>query len=90
MITNNCNQIVRTLADATSLVDGGTPVAKACSAVGISRATYYRWKVRYSYLGVEQMELVRVLEDENSRLKKAVADLTTQVQVLQEALLGKY
>ena len=90
MSTHNCDQIVRKLSQAASLVEDGKPVALACSVLGISRATFYRWKVRYSHLGVEQMQLVRSLEDEKTKLKQTVADLTTQVQVLQEALRGKY
>jgi putative transposase len=90
MNTNNCDQIVRRLSQVTSLVENGKPVSQACAAVGISRATFYRWKSRYSQLGVDQMQIVRVLEDENANLKKTVSDLTTQVEVLQESLLGNY
>ena len=54
----------------------GTPVAEICRKAGISQATYFNWKKRYAGLMPSEMRRLRELEDENSRLKKIVADLT--------------
>ena len=54
----------------------GTPVAEVCRKAGISQATYFNWKKRYGGLLPDEMRRLKALEDENSRLKKIVADLT--------------
>jgi len=53
----------------------GTPVAEICRKAGISQATYFNWKKKYSGLMPSEMKKLRELEDENRRLKKIVADL---------------
>ncbi len=54
----------------------GTPVAEICRKAGISQATYFNWKKKYAGLLPTEMKRLKQLEDENSRLKKIVADLT--------------
>ncbi len=54
----------------------GTPVAEICRKAGISQATYFSWKKKYAGLLPTEMKRLKQLEDENSRLKKIVADLT--------------
>ncbi len=54
----------------------GTPVAEICRKAGISQATYFTWKKRYGGLPQDEMRRLKALEDENTRLKKFVADLT--------------
>ena len=54
----------------------GTPVAEICRKAGISPATYFNWKKKYAGLLPTEMKRLKQLEDENSRLKKIVADLT--------------
>lgn len=56
--------------------EGGMPVAEICRKAGISQATYFNWKKRYGGLLPDEMRRLKLLEDENSRLKKNVADLT--------------
>ena len=64
----------------------GTPVAEVCRKQGISEATYYRWKSKYGGLEVSEAKRLRALEEENRRLKKLVADLSLDKQMLQDVL----
>jgi len=57
-------------------VQGGTSVADACRELGISEATFYIWKRKYANLGGTEMRELRQLREENSKLKRLVADLT--------------
>jgi putative transposase len=74
---------------ALRLADGGTPVADVCRQLGVSEATYYTWKKKYAELGVSELRKMKVLEDENARLKRIVADLTLDKQILQEVVRKK-
>ena len=56
--------------------DDGVPVAGVCRKAGISQATYFNWKKKYAGLLPDEMRRLKQLEDENNRLKKTVADLT--------------
>lgn len=56
--------------------EDGTPVAEICRKAGISQATYFNWKKKYAGLLPTEMKRLKQLEDENARLKKIVADLT--------------
>jgi putative transposase len=69
--------------------DAGTPVADVCRSVGISEATFYVWKKKYASLGVSELRKLRQLEDENTRLKRLVADLTLDKHILQEVIKKK-
>jgi len=60
----------------------GTPVAEICRKAGISQATYFNWKKKYVGLLPTEMKRLKQLEDENSRLKKIVADLTLDREML--------
>ena len=62
--------------------DAGTPVADVCRQLGVSEATFYVWKKRYGNLGVSELRELRQLRDENTRLKRLVADLTLDNQAL--------
>lgn len=64
----------------------GTSVQEVCRKMGISEATFYNWKKKYGGLGVTELRRLRQLEDENSRLKQIVADLTLDKQMLQDVL----
>ncbi len=67
----------------------GTPVAEICRKAGISHATYFNWKKKYAGLLPTEMRRLRELEDENSRLKKIVADLTLDREMLQDIVRRK-
>lgn len=75
-------QIVVALKQAET----GVPVAKVCRKIGISEATFFNWKRKFSGLGTTELRRLRQLEDENSRLKQIVADLTLDKQMLQDVL----
>lgn len=70
--------------------ESGTPVAEICRKLGISQATYFRWKKMYGGLGVPEVRELRQLRDENRRLKQLVADLSLDRSILQEALRKKW
>ena len=53
-------------------VESGTPVVDACRQVGVSEATYYTWKMKFGDLGVTELKRLKMLEDENARLKRIV------------------
>ncbi len=65
-------------------------VREGCRAEGISDHTYYKWRKEYGGLSVDQAKELKKLKEENLRLKKAVADLTLDKLILNEALSGKY
>lgn len=67
----------------------GTPVAEVCRKAGISQATYFNWKKKYAGLLPTEMRRMRELEEENGRLKKIVADLTLDREMLQDIVRRK-
>jgi len=69
--------------------EAGTPVGDLCRQLGGSDATFYAWKKKYAHLGVSELRRLRQLEDENSRLKRLVADLSLDKHMLSEALRKK-
>ena len=64
----------------------GTPVAEICRKAGSSQATYFSWKKKYAGLLPDEMRRLKQLEDENARLKKIVADLTLDREMLQDVI----
>jgi putative transposase len=68
----------------------GTPISEVCRKMGISSATFYNWKKKYGGLGVSELRRLKSLEEENSRLKKLVADLSLDKQILQDVLQKKF
>ncbi|HEU4713303.1 MAG TPA: IS3 family transposase [Pyrinomonadaceae bacterium] len=76
------SQIVFALQQAES----GVTVAEVCRKLGISEATFYSWKKKYSGLGPVELRRLRQLEEENAQLKRIVADLTLDKQMLQDVL----
>ena len=70
--------------------EGETPVKAVCAKHNISDATFYKWRSKYGGMDVNEARRLRALEDENSRLKRAVADLTVQVQILKEVNSKKW
>ena len=67
----------------------GQPIADVCRQMGISEATYYVWKKKYSDMGILEIRELRQLRDENARLKQLVADLTLDRHILQEVIKKK-
>ncbi len=69
--------------------EGGTAVEDFCRSLGISQATFYIWKKKYGELSASEVRRLRQLEDENARLKRLVADLTLDKNILQEVIKKK-
>lgn len=77
------------IAFALRQAESGTPVTEVIRKMGISEATFYRWKKKYAGMGVAELRRLKQLEDENRRLKGLVADLTLDKQMLQDVLSKK-
>jgi putative transposase len=69
--------------------DEGVSVAEICRKAGISQATYFNWKKKYAGMLPPEMKKLKQLEDENTRLKKIVADLTLDREMLQDVIRRK-
>jgi transposase-like protein len=83
-------QIIRHLRQAEVLSSQGRNVPEICREIGITVNTYYRWRKEYGGMQVNQAKLLKELEREYSRLKRAVADLTLDNQILKEASEGNF
>ena len=69
--------------------EDGTPIAEVCRKAGISDATFYNWRKRYAGLMPSEMRRLRQLEEENTKLKRLVADLSLDKAMLQDVLAKK-
>ena len=67
----------------------GVKVEEVCRKMGVSEATFYNWKKKYGGLGVSELRKLRQLEEENSKLKRLVADLSLDKTMLQDVLSKK-
>jgi putative transposase len=74
------------IAFALRRAAGGTSVGEIIRKIGVTEQTFCRWKKRYAGLGVPEIHQLRQLEEENRRLKRLVADLTLDKQMLQDVL----
>ncbi len=83
-------QIIHHLREADVLQSQGQTVIEVCRRLGVSEQTYYRWRKEYGGLKVEQARRLKELEQENARLKRAVADLTLDKLILKEAAEGNF
>src|ERR671938_1076766 len=82
------DEIVAKLRQVDVLVSQGQTVADAIRAIGVTEVTYYRWRQEYGGLKSDQVRRMKELETENQRLRKAIADLTLDKLILQEAARG--
>ena len=69
--------------------ESGTPVPEVCRKMGIAEQTFYCWKKKYAGMGVAEVRKLRILEEENRKLKQLVADLSLDKQMLQDVLRKK-
>jgi transposase-like protein len=74
------------LQEAQAAMSAGRELAAVCQMLGISEQTYYRWKSKYGGMKAEEAKRLASLEEENARLKKLVAELSLDKQILTEAL----
>ena len=81
-------QIIRKLREAEAEVAGGASMETVCKKLEISEATYHRWRNEYSGMKGDEVKRLKELEKENGRLKRIVADLELDKEILKEALKG--
>ena len=77
------------IAFALKQAEVGTPVEEVCRKMGISDATFYNWRKKYGGLGPSELKRLKQLEEENSKLKQLVADLSLDKKMLQDVLSKK-
>jgi len=83
-------QIIGMLREAEVLQSQGMTIGEASRKLGISEQTYYRWRKEYGGMRVDQAKRLKELEKENVRLKKLVADLSLDKDILKEAVRGNF
>ena len=83
-------QIIGMLREAEGALAQGETTGQVCRTLGIAEQTFYRWRREYGGLKVEQAKRLKALEQENARLRRAVADLTLDKLILQEAARGNF
>ena len=81
-------QIINKLREAEVMLSQGATIAIVSKKIGVSDFTYYRWRKEYGGMRVEQAHRLKDLEQENSRLKKLVAELSLDNAILKEAARG--
>ena len=87
---HTAEEIVSKLRQVDVLTAQGRTVAEAIRQIGVTEVTYYRWRQEYGGLKSDQIKRMKQLELENQRLRKAVADLTLDKQILAEAARGNF
>jgi putative transposase len=83
-------EIVAKLRQVDVLVSQGRSVADAVRAIGVTEVTYYRWRQEFGGLKSDQVRKMKELEAENTRLRRAVSDLTLDKMILAEAARGNF
>lgn len=83
-------EIIRKLRQADADLSNGLEIGQVCQKLGVSEATFHRWRNQYGGMKAEGMKRLKELEKENARLKKAVADLALDNQILKEASRGNF
>ena len=81
-------QIINKLREAEILLNQGDTIAIVSKKIGVSEYTYYRWRKEYGGLRIDQARRFKELEQENTRLKRLVADLSLDNAILKEAARG--
>ena len=83
-------QVISHLREAEVFLAQGQTIVQVCRNIEISEQSYYRWRREYGGLKVDQARRLKELERENTRLRRAVADLTLEKLVLKEATEGNW
>ena len=83
-------QVLNKLRQVEVAVAGGKSVGQAVRDIGVTDHTYYRWRREYGGLGLDQAKRLKKLEQENARLKRTIADLALDKQILKEAAEGNF
>lgn len=83
-------EIIEKLRDADMLLAQGMSVAEVAARLGVTEVTFNRWRNQYGGMKSDEMKRLKELEAENARLKRAVADLTVDNQILKEVAKGEF
>jgi transposase-like protein len=83
-------QIISKLREAEVLQSSGQSITEVCRQIGIKEQTYYKWRKEYGGMRVDQAKRLKEIEQENSRLRKLVADLSLDNAILKETVRGNY
>ena len=84
------DQIVAKLREADRLLSEGATIARVCQQLEVSEQTFHRWRHQYGGMKADDVREFKRLQEENRRLKKAVADLTLDKMILKEVAEGKW
>lgn len=87
---HSAEEIVTKLRQVDVLSSQGRSVAEAIRSIGVTEVTYYRWRSEYGGLKGDQVKRLKELETENTRLRRAVSDLTLDKMILAEASRGNF
>ena len=87
---HSAEEIVTKLRQVDVLSSQGRAVAEAIRSIGVTEVTYYRWRSEYGGLKGDQVKRLKELETENSRLRRAISDLTLDKMILAEAARGNF
>jgi transposase-like protein len=87
---HKAEEIVAKLRQVEVLSGQGQSVAEAIRSIGVTEVTYYRWRAEYGGLKGDQVKRLKELEAENTRLRRAVSDLTLEKLILKEAASGNF
>ena len=83
-------QIIMKLREAEVALSTGRTVVETVRQIGVTEQTFYRWRNEYGGVSVDQAKRLKQIEAENSRLKRAIADLTLDNQILKDAAEGNF
>ena len=86
---HSTEQIIRKLREAEAMEASGQTIGQVCQRLEISEQTLHRWRKQFRGMGDGQIRRLKDLEEENRRLKKAVAELVLDKQIIEEVLKGK-
>ena len=83
-------EIISKLREAEVGLAGGKTIAEMCRRIAVTEQTFYRWRQEYGGLRIDQVKRLKQVETENTRLRRAVSDLTLDNQILKEAARGNF
>ena len=87
---HNPEQIIRKLGDADRRLNAGQSIAQVCQALEVSEATFHRWRNQFGGMKAQEAKRLKELEKENARLKKMVADLMLDKEMLKDLAEGNF
>ena len=86
----SAEQIVAKLREAEKLQGQGATIPQACKRLQISEQTFYRWRLKYGAMKEDEAQRLKVLEQENARLKRIVAEQALDISMLKDLQRGKW